>query len=357
MAVLIVDYSGWRGKGLTAPRRRAMIAALRDRGFKDLIFYGIPDAYEMVRWMGWSAVRVRARALTLGVGVKLGFKTSQDTKWSLITLIEQLAIKRLKRGDINLVYTTKRFGKLVGYCSMLNIPTIVEVATKPKTNWANKATRVVVLADDDKAELVRQGAPEEQVLSIYPLDASTYTSKPPAPCPDVPRFIYTAIFKRRKRLDMVLRAWTKRRSGVGELHIVGPLGKDGECLQTSYRSRPDIVFWGYRDVADLYQTIQGVGLMVSEREGLPKSMLEYMQHGFPVLVSSDSSKGFMHDGVGGRVLDPCNEEALRDAFDEILSDYHAFWKRGREGQNHLQSAMAKGEFAHQVADLVQALVR
>jgi hypothetical protein len=85
-------------------------------------------------------------------------------------------------------------------------------------------------------------------------------------------------------------------------------------------------------------------------------MLEYMQYGFPVLVSPEASKGFVANGLTGLVLDPCNQETLRDAFDAILADYRGFWKYGAAGQRHLREAMASGGYADRVVDSIATIV-
>jgi len=335
-----------------------MVCALRGRGFRDVVFFGLPDTWEMLRWMRWRGVQVLAKHTALRVLRKIGLYHASDSKFTeVVGLLERLAIKKIDEGGTCVVYTTKTFLSLIKHCAAVGIPSIVEIPTQPaKTDLsvaAQLATRAIVFAEDDKAVLITQRVPAERVCVVTLVDPSVLPPKPAASCPEVPRFIYTAFFKKRKKLEIVLRAWTLRRSNEGELHIVGPLKETLKHLRSIYAHRRDIVFWGFRDPEELYKSIQGVGLMVSEREGLPRAMLEYMQHGFPILVSEEASKGFVKDGVTGCVLDPCNEETLRNAFDSILDDYLGFWVLGVAGKKYLYEEMEKSNFAKQVVEIIR----
>ncbi|MGE0449669.1 MAG: glycosyltransferase family 4 protein [Vicinamibacterales bacterium] len=353
--------SGLAGRNYKAPHLRAVIDGLRRHGLEP-VFCGVPDCVQAVRSMGWLAgAWVWARLFLLRCARRAGLLTKRRWKRAQKRAITAAAERRLRRGDISAVLQPNGFPSLLERCARLGIPTVVEwtVHYEPGAKadpGAHLASRVVTYTERERNNMIAAGIPAERVHVVLPVDAGIYGTRPPAPCPDVPRFLYTSAFKRRKRLDVALRAWASRTSLDGEFHVIGPMGAGCEWIVKAFQERPDVVFHGFANPHELYPVLQGVGVHVSSSEGLPRAMLEYMEYGFPLLVSTDASQGFIEDGVAGTVVDPCDEQTLREAFDRVLADYQAFWEKGRAAQQRLAEAVAGPGCGDRLAAVTAGLI-
>lgn len=125
-----------------------------------------------------------------------------------------------------------------------------------------------------------------------------------------------------KRPDLVVAAARRIVDSVERAHVV--LAGDGPLLEQARATaagHPRIHFAGYvRDIAAVYAAID-VMLLASAWEGLPRTVLEALGAGVPV-VSTDVSgvSEVVSDGINGALAPPGRWEELAEAAISILTD-------------------------------------
>jgi len=83
-----------------------------------------------------------------------------------------------------------------------------------------------------------------------------------------------------------------------------------------------------------------LGLMVSEREGMPNVILEYMAAGLPVVATDILGVSeIVQDGVTGYIIPVGDTKALALAIKKLLADEHQALYMGQAGRKILESGM------------------
>jgi len=136
--------------------------------------------------------------------------------------------------------------------------------------------------------------------------------------------IYVAELNDNKNHIFLLKNWRKICSNHPKLNllIVG-FGKNEEQLKkfVSDNELNNVYFLGYRkDVSKLLE-ISDVICLLSQREGLPKSIMEGMSHGLPAIVTRTRGlTDLIEDEINGRIVELNDNNKLIEAFDFVLCE-------------------------------------
>lgn len=144
----------------------------------------------------------------------------------------------------------------------------------------------------------------------------------------------------RKNHNFLLDAWQKFTSQYnhGHLLLVGTGKKIGVIQQKVELERiPRVHFGGYR--RDVPQILKGVDIftLVSKHEGLPKSIMEAMAAGKPVVATNvRGNRDLVEDGKTGLLVEPGDVDGLAAAIEKLVSDPELRAKMGAAGQKKVQ---------------------
>jgi glycosyltransferase involved in cell wall biosynthesis len=99
-----------------------------------------------------------------------------------------------------------------------------------------------------------------------------------------------------------------------------------------------VIFRGERDdVPDLMDTKADLYLLISKWEGLPRSILEAMRSGLPVIASNVGGVGeAVVDGVTGLIVPPGEDEPLMTALRRLLEDESLRLQMGAAGRKRFE---------------------
>lgn len=135
----------------------------------------------------------------------------------------------------------------------------------------------------------------------------------------------------------------RRRSDVKFLMIGAPLSSDRDgCLaeveslvaQEGLTGR--LVMTGYRKDVPALLSLMDVFVMSSYREGMPRSLLEAMAAGLPVVATDiRGCREEVADGTSGILVPPRDHHALGEAVLEIISDPDLAMRMGKAGRKEV----------------------
>jgi glycosyltransferase involved in cell wall biosynthesis len=124
-----------------------------------------------------------------------------------------------------------------------------------------------------------------------------------------------------------------------ELDLIGdgPLLAQTESLATTLGLVPRVHFLGERMDVDQILARAQVGLLVTNWEGFPLSILEAMRAGLPVVASSVGGIAeSVRDGETGYLVPHGNVEVLRDRIERLLVDPDLRVRMGSSGRRRYQ---------------------
>jgi glycosyltransferase involved in cell wall biosynthesis len=155
--------------------------------------------------------------------------------------------------------------------------------------------------------------------------------------PDASVILVVAELIPRKRHRDVLAAMSRMTCRDAHLVIAGP-GPLTESLQQEARRLSldaRVHFLGLRSDIPTLLGAADVLVLVSEHEGLPRSIMEAMCMGVPVIGSRSRGITDLLDGEGGVLVEKGDVHALARAMDRLLTDRHAAQRLARNAQERV----------------------
>lgn len=116
----------------------------------------------------------------------------------------------------------------------------------------------------------------------------------------------------------------------------GPLEQNLRALAIQMNVEGQCHFLGFRSDVKTLLMISDLFLMVSKREGLPRSTMEAMAAGLPCVVSKiRGNVDLIDEGEGGYTIEPNDYEAFAKAINKILSDSFLAKRMGVYNKNKI----------------------
>lgn len=187
----------------------------------------------------------------------------------------------------------------------------------PYVNKANKAIayadKVIVFSEHAKRTFLAAGVVEDKLLSATPP-----VSCPINQCgivPSLPEFVWIGNHGARKGLHILMQAWEKYKKGggSGKLYICGEVSRSQKKLRKNLLEMDDVEMHEKIDVSSFFISGFKVMVSVSYSEGFPRTVLEAMQHGCPVIANDVGGGSIMTHGHDGWVVE-LNSDSLCDGF-------------------------------------------
>ena len=145
---------------------------------------------------------------------------------------------------------------------------------------------------------------------------------------------YVAEFTPTKNHEMFLEAWSKVEKESERIHLllVGE-GKMRPKIEAKAKPLRRVQFLGFRnDVPQIFHASDLV-VQVSKREGLPRSVMEAMAAGKPVVATDvRGNRDLVHHGVNGFLVKLGDVEALAEAILKLAYDPDLRQRMGRASQ-------------------------
>lgn len=198
------------------------------------------------------------------------------------------------------------------------------------------ASRIITVSDFDRQLALARGiAPGEKVVTIHNgmPDVSPELRGDPSRSPV--RLAMVARFEPQKDHATLFQALAGLRDQSWRLDLIGdgPLLEEARELNRRLRLDDRTQFWGQRmDVAARLAEVQ-VALLITNWEGFPRSILEAMRAGLPVVSSAVGGiSESVRDGETGFTVAQGDVEGLRQRLKQLLEDPGLRVRMGRNGR-------------------------
>ena len=155
-----------------------------------------------------------------------------------------------------------------------------------------------------------------------------------------PRILMVARFEEQKDQELLLRALSDHRELDWKLTLVGdgPRKKTCEDLARALGIASCVEFAGYSDRVDEHLDRADIFVLITHWEGFPRSILEAMRAGLPVIVSDvGGCSEAVSDGETGRVVRHGDQQELASALRELLTDGERRKEMGAHAREHYQN--------------------
>jgi glycosyltransferase involved in cell wall biosynthesis len=206
---------------------------------------------------------------------------------------------------------------------------------------ASLAGRIITVSDYDRDLALRNRvAPPGKIVTVHNGMPDVAAGLRAAPAAPVPRFISVARFEEPKDHPSLIRALGRLKEVPGELEIVGdgPLMPRSQRLAEELGVAPRIRFLGLRsDVAELMAGAHAF-VLVSDWEGFPRSILEAMRAGLPVVASDVGGvRESVEEGVTGFRVPRGDLDALTDRLSRLAGDPSLRAEMGARGRRRYEA--------------------
>ena len=218
--------------------------------------------------------------------------------------------------------------------------------TKSEKYLIKYVSKFVVLSNAGKQHYIRQGILADKIEVIY--DSINFTkinlhNRRVANSGKISAVVVGSLVSR-KRQDICIKAFERviERCKNAELLIVG----DGDQRQELVRLANElsittnIHFLGNVDNVGLILSQCHIGILVSCREGMPNSVMEYMAASLPVIVSNlPGISELVEDGKSGFVVPIDSVDELTDKWIQLCNDGELRGSMGTYGYEFIKSPM------------------
>lgn len=234
-----------------------------------------------------------------------------------------------------------------------------------------RVSRIVCVADAIKDYLAGLGAlgfkiPSERLQRIYKGHDLSWYQDQPADLTQfgVPEGAFTICCTGRnvprKGFDVLIGAMDQLPDDVeAHLVLVGDLSTNDElrAQANAVRYPERIHFTGFRNDAPAIAAASSVFTLPStEREGLPRAVIEAMAYGVPAVVTDvGGMPELVRDGVTGIVVPPKDSQSLSKAFETLYRDSDLRGRMGQASQQRIDQDFNTVETVRETGDLYKRL--
>ena len=198
------------------------------------------------------------------------------------------------------------------------------------------ACRIITVSDFDRQLALARGvAASQKVVTVHNGMPDVGPEFRADPTRRPPRLAMVARFEPQKDHTTLLHALAGLRQEPWHLDLIGdgPLLSHTEALTRQLGLRGRIQFWGQRMDVEARLAQAQVALLITNWEGFPRSILEAMRAGLPVVSSAVGGIAeSVRNGQTGFTVPQGDVEGLRQRLKELLDDPGLRLRMGRSGR-------------------------
>jgi len=238
----------------------------------------------------------------------------------------------------------------------------IERATAP---WA--ARIITVCESDRQAALRKRLAPAERLVTIYNAMPDVDRALRARPELSPPRLVMVARLSHWKDQPTLLRALSGLKELDWHLDLIGdgPLRQQLEALVHNLDLASRVSFLGYRNDIPQRLAQAQIFLLISKWEGFPRSILEGMRAGLPVVTSdvggvreSVVDAGHPQTGIRptGYVVPAGDVTTLRELLHQLITNPELRLRLGRAGRARYEEKFTFERLLAQMTDIYESVL-
>jgi glycosyltransferase involved in cell wall biosynthesis len=202
------------------------------------------------------------------------------------------------------------------------------------------ASRIITVSEFDRQlALEHLTAAAEKVVTVHngmpDIDPGLRANPGRSPV----RLAMVARFEAQKDHTTLFKALAHLRQQPWHLDLIGdgPLLPEAEGMVRELGLTDRVRFWGQSMSVDQRLADAQVALLITNWEGFPRSILEAMRAGLPVVASAVGGVAeSVRDGVNGFLIPREDVEGLRQRLGQLLTDPSLRIRMGRSGREHYE---------------------
>jgi glycosyltransferase involved in cell wall biosynthesis len=221
------------------------------------------------------------------------------------------------------------------------------VPSRPATiyRWIERlaaplASRIITVSEFDRQLALTRGvASSQKVVTIHNGMPNVGPELRADPARSPVRLVMIARFEPQKDHTTLFHALAGLKHEPWHLDLIGdgPLLAETEALGRRLGLADRIRFWGQRMDVDARLAEAQVALLITNWEGFPRSILEAMRAGLPVVSSAVGGVAeSVRDGETGFVVPQGDSETLRQRLKQLLADPGLRARMGRSGRQRYE---------------------
>jgi glycosyltransferase involved in cell wall biosynthesis len=202
------------------------------------------------------------------------------------------------------------------------------------------ASRIITVSEFDRQlALEHLTLPADKVVTVHNGMPDIGPGLRANPGRSAVRLAMVARFEAQKDHTTLFRALAHLRQHTWHLDLVGdgPLLPQAEGMVRDLGLTDRVSFWGQSMSVDQRLADAQVALLITNWEGFPRSILEAMRAGLPVVASAVGGVAeSVRDGVNGFLIQRGDGEGLRQRLDQLLMDPALRIRLGGSGREHYE---------------------
>ena len=286
--------------------------------------------------------------------------------------------KLIREENVKLIHAHKLGSNIWGavFGKIFGLPAISHVHGQVY-NWKNYAfnsfvgrlsSKLITVSEFEKKALTTQ-VPADKVVTIYNgIDPGKYESSNAGfkeslgLKPDAPVVGISAALRKEKAHEVFLRAAKKvleNRADARFLIIGGGVRKQElETMALGLGIKESCIFTGFvKNIEDALSVLD-IGVLTSEREGLPLTLLEYMASSKPIIATDVGGVGeVVKDGENGFLVPSGDHNALAGRINALLEDQALASRLGANGRALLGEKFSEDVMMNRIESLYDELTR
>lgn len=182
------------------------------------------------------------------------------------------------------------------------------------------ADLIVVLSNESKKSFIRNGVDEKKIKVVNLGLTQKYENR--YSIDKEFAFVSTAKHSLVKGSHNLLLAWRDANIQNMNLYIVGPVTKELSYFIENNGPFYNVIFTGSKNIHKLYPDFNFIGILNSLSEGCPRTVIEYMGYGFPVITTPVATCDIVEHGHEGLIVDGHQDLVMAlKYFSENLEQY------------------------------------
>jgi glycosyltransferase involved in cell wall biosynthesis len=218
------------------------------------------------------------------------------------------------------------------------------------------ADKIITLNEFASDSYLRRGLSRDKICALK-LPLTTPVGRCTAEVGE-PRFVFAANRAIGKGLDIVLAAWRSycTQGGRGQLQICGEETPAFQLIYSRFEPLARVSRMGHVALDKLFASQRCVLLSPSFSEAGPRTVLEAMAAGNPVVASKAGSADMVEPGVTGWLIQPTADGVLQGLM-EVDKHWQEIGAYGELALKRVEEERGRGQYFRSVCDVLVAMAR
>jgi glycosyltransferase involved in cell wall biosynthesis len=347
--------------------------AARDAGFEIVVATNVQDHRRQIEAENFRVVQIGGRrgALDPGALIRYLLRIRQIIAAERPDVIHSIAMKGIVFGGLAAIFE-KHSGQLLSFTGLGYLwaghdltRRMVRVAVRILVSWFSRGRRTIVTFEneDDRGEFYwpKRGV----VIDGWGIDADSLQRLEIKIRKDVVRIVFFGRMLRAKGIADTIKAvrMARDRGCNVELELWGKPDPENFTSYTArelgeFSKKAGVKWMGSAGSIDDVWRRADIAILLSEREGLPRSLIEAAAAGLPMIATNvPGCRSIVRNDIDGVLVPPNNPEAAAEAIERLAGDAELRQRMGHAARDGFQQRFSQTAVVPKVLDIYFRLAK